>query len=315
MGIESTTLTPAPVKAPRKRTTRRTVAIADLHGDLDAFRRILEAAGVIQGDSWRGGATILVQLGDVIDRGPDSVATYAFLGDLQGRARKGKGKVVRLLGNHEVALLEGDYALADFPEPEKLAERIRRDVTESRVQAAFAHGGWLFSHAGAGYPLVQRLRAEMRGGDGEPPRRFSLKRLATHLNAKLRRAVEQKDFTDPIFAVGTARGGKVATGGIFWADYDEEMHAPTRAPRFHQVFGHTPEGYEGARFRVAGDGRRINIDIGIMDDYGGNLGYLEVRGREAIAHYLTGDGEEVVHLGEAPAARETVPVSALEKRG
>ena len=55
------------------------------------------------------------------------------------------------------------------------------------------------------------------------------------------------------------------------------MKAPARAPRVHQVFGHTPEGYKGATFRRTSDGRRINIDIGIVEDHGGNLGYLETR--------------------------------------
>jgi hypothetical protein len=291
--------------APRT-TPLRTVVLGDLHGSLDAFRTILTRAGLLEDDSWRGGRTILVQTGDVIDRGPDSIATYEFLADLQVRARKGKGKVVRLVGNHEVALLEGYFDMADFPEPERLAERIRQDVLEGRVQAAFAHAGWLFSHAGVHYNLLQRLRTEMQG-NGETRKRFTPRRLAAHLNGRFKTAVATGDFADPIFAVGHARGGDDPTGGIFWADYDEELEAPARAPRFHQVFGHTPEGYTGARFRRTSDFRRINIDIGIAENYGGNLGYLEIRGREAIAHYLTDGGEETESLGSAPLAHPPRP--------
>ncbi len=295
--------------APR-RDPLRTVVLGDLHGSLDAFRAILGHAGLLEGDSWRGGRAILVQLGDVIDRGPDSIATYEFLADLQVRARKGKGRVVRLLGNHEVALLEGYFQLADFPEPEKLAARIRADALEGRVQAAFAHAGWLFTHAGVHYDLLLSLRAAMQSGEGRM--RFSLTRLAAHLNAAFRRAVENGDYTDPIFKVGEARGGDHATGGIFWSDFDEEMLAPARAPRIHQVFGHTPEGYEGARFRRTSDGRRINIDIGIAEQYGGNLGYLEIRGREAFAHYLAEGGEQVEPMGSAPLARARRALRATE---
>lgn len=282
----------------------RTVVLGDLHGSLKAFRTILLRAGLIEGDSWRGGHSILVQLGDVIDRGPDSVKTYEFLADLQVRARKGKGRVVRLLGNHEVSLLEGIYDLTDFPDPESLARRIRSDVIEGRVQAAYAHAGWLFTHAGVHMNLLQLLRAEMKSAQGIK-HRFTPPRLAAHLNARLRHAVEVEEFTDPIFAVGHARGGEEDTGGIFWADFDRELEAPARAPRLHQVFGHTPEGYEGARFRKTSDGRRINIDIGIAEDYGGNLGYLEIRDREAMAHYLHGEAEEVERLGTAPLARRS----------
>ena len=284
-----------------RRSPVRTVVLGDLHGSLDAFHRILTRAGLLEGSSWRGGRTILVQLGDVIDRGPQSLETYEFLADLQGRAAKGRGRVVRLLGNHEVSLLEGDFQFADFPAPDALARRIRRDVLEGRVQAAYAHAGWLFTHAGLHCDLLLKLQADLRRE--APGRRFSLPRLAERINRALRAAVETGDFSDPIFSVGEARGGDRRRGGIFWADYDEEMSAPARVPRIHQVFGHTPEGRTGARFRRTSDGRRINIDIGIADDYGGNLGYLEIQGREAIAHYLAGENEETESLGSAPRAR------------
>lgn len=287
----------------------RTIVLGDLHGSLAAFRAILTRAGVLEDDSWRGGRTILVQLGDVIDRGPDSIATYEFLADLQLRARKGKGRVVRLLGNHELALLEGYFDFADFPDPAALAERLRADVLEGRVEAAYAHAGWLFTHAGLHYNLLVKLRAEMTVGEGKP-RRFTPTRLAAELNRRLRAGVEAGDYSDPIFAVGEARGGAHDTGGIFWADFEHEMDTPRRAPRFHQVFGHTPEGYVGAKFRRTDDGRRINIDIGIAEDYGGNLGYLEILGREAIAHYLAPDGEETESLGSAPLARRRRPAAA-----
>jgi len=298
--------TPTPARR-RKAPPRRTIAVGDLHGDLNAFRKILTHEDLLDGDSWRGGRKILVQTGDVIDRGPASLATFKFLGDLQVRASKGQGKVVRLAGNHEVMLLEGDFSLTDFSAADKVADKLREEVLTGRVQAAFSYGGWLFTHAGVSHSLQSRLRAEMRA-ETERPRRFTLKRLAEHLNRKLVRAVETGCYDDPIFAVGEARGGlKDSGGGIFWADFDDELHAPPRAPRFHQVFGHTPEGYSGAQFRKTSDGRRINIDIGITDDYGGNLGYLAIEGREAVAHYLTPEGEEIQFLGEA--VRPPAPVA------
>jgi hypothetical protein len=269
------------------------VVLGDLHGSLVAFRTILARAGLVEGESWRGGRAILVQLGDVIDRGPDSIETYAYLADLQGRAKKGKGRVVRLLGNHEVSLLEGDFSLADFPEPETLAARIREDVLARRVQAAYSHAGWFFTHAGVHHGLLQRLRTEMG-------KRFTLLRLAEHLNQKLVTAAETGSYSDQIFAVGVGRGGEDDRGGIFWADFDLEMVSPRRAPTMHQVFGHTPEGYEGARFRASTDGRRINVDIGIAETYGGNLGYLEIAGREAVAHYIEDGVEQVESMGVAP---------------
>ena len=47
----------------------RVVAIGDLHGDIDACLRTLWYADLIDGvGNWRGGNTVVVQLGDQIDR-------------------------------------------------------------------------------------------------------------------------------------------------------------------------------------------------------------------------------------------------------
>ncbi|MBT8427928.1 MAG: hypothetical protein KJO02_07850, partial [Erythrobacter sp.] len=52
----------------------RIVAIGDLHGDYEAYHDIALTAGMIDEDGdWAGGDTVLVQLGDVTDRGPDSL--------------------------------------------------------------------------------------------------------------------------------------------------------------------------------------------------------------------------------------------------
>ncbi|MEO7564716.1 MAG: metallophosphoesterase, partial [Sphingomicrobium sp.] len=51
---------------------------------------------------------ILVQLGDITDRGPDSLKIIRNLQQLQKEAPKTGGKVVILLGNHEAMNLTGD---------------------------------------------------------------------------------------------------------------------------------------------------------------------------------------------------------------
>ena len=51
----------------------RVVAVADIHGAYDAFERILKQAGVLDESlGWSGGATHLVIVGDVLDRGAGS---------------------------------------------------------------------------------------------------------------------------------------------------------------------------------------------------------------------------------------------------
>src|SRR5689334_1922490 len=54
-------------------TTDTVVAVGDIHGAFDNFVAILRSAQVIDNrNKWIGRRTVLVQTGDVLDRGPDS---------------------------------------------------------------------------------------------------------------------------------------------------------------------------------------------------------------------------------------------------
>jgi hypothetical protein len=88
---------------------QRIVAIGDVHGDLTDFVSILRKTGLINDkSSWIGGGTVLVQVGDVVDRGPKSRECLDLLMALERQARRQKGKVIALLGNHEVMAMMGD---------------------------------------------------------------------------------------------------------------------------------------------------------------------------------------------------------------
>jgi hypothetical protein len=87
----------------------RIVAVGDLHGDYAAWRDIAGAAGVIgPRGQWTGGRTTLVQVGDVVDRGPDSLKIIRDLMRLQKDAPKQGGRVIVLVGNHEAMNITGD---------------------------------------------------------------------------------------------------------------------------------------------------------------------------------------------------------------
>jgi hypothetical protein len=87
----------------------RIVAVGDVHGAYDRFVEILRAADLIDGRlRWVGGRTHLVQLGDVVDRGSDSLKVLDLLEGLQREAQRAGGAVHQLLGNHEVMRMLGD---------------------------------------------------------------------------------------------------------------------------------------------------------------------------------------------------------------
>ncbi len=87
----------------------RIVAVGDLHGDHDAWIAIARSAGLINRQGkWTGGRAIFVQLGDVVDREPDSLKIIRDLMRLQREAARQGGRVVTLVGNHEAMNMTND---------------------------------------------------------------------------------------------------------------------------------------------------------------------------------------------------------------
>lgn len=87
----------------------RVIAIGDLHGDYTAYETVMRRAGLIdETGSWSGGATILVQNGDIAGRGPNSLQIMRDLIALQPQADAAGGRIVVLVGNHEAMQMTGD---------------------------------------------------------------------------------------------------------------------------------------------------------------------------------------------------------------
>lgn len=85
------------------------IAVGDLHGDFAAWQTITRAAGLTDASGhWAAGKTILVQMGDITDREPDSLKIIRNLQQLEREAPRKGGKVVVVLGNHEAMNLLGD---------------------------------------------------------------------------------------------------------------------------------------------------------------------------------------------------------------
>jgi hypothetical protein len=86
------------------------IAIGDVHGDLDALVRILLGAQLVdQEGHWAGRDTELVLMGDLNDRGPESVNVMDFVMAIQGEALATGGVVHALLGNHELLAARQDH--------------------------------------------------------------------------------------------------------------------------------------------------------------------------------------------------------------
>jgi hypothetical protein len=92
-----------------QRTASRIVAIGDIHGEIDGFKRILTAAGLADANGkWTGGRAQLIQTGDYTDRGKGTRGVLDLLMALEPQAKNAGGRAFALLGNHEVMNLIGD---------------------------------------------------------------------------------------------------------------------------------------------------------------------------------------------------------------
>ena len=182
----------------------RVVAIGDLHGDLQATRQALRMAGAIDAaDRWIGGELVLVQTGDILDRGDEEEEIFSLFDDLKTQAEAAGGAVHVLNGNHELmnAYLDfrdvTDSALSSFgsgieadPPDSLLAsvdpgERARaavfrpgRPVAQELASrptglvvgtSLFVHGGILPEHAEMGLDEMNRsIQAWLRNDDPQP---------------------------------------------------------------------------------------------------------------------------------------------------
>jgi hypothetical protein len=123
----------------------RIVAVGDLHGDFSAWRDIVRAAKLVDGDGhWTGGDTLLLQTGDVVDRGPNSLKIIQDLMRLQEEAARAHGQVIAMVGNHEAMNLTGDLrnvSAADYAGYADSRSALRREnvynSNKTAIEAAY----------------------------------------------------------------------------------------------------------------------------------------------------------------------------------
>lgn len=140
------------------------LAISDVHGMRPALDALLKGAGVVDSSGrWAAGNSLLIVVGDSIDKGPQSLEVLDEWIALSAQAAAAGGRVVHTLGNHEAEFL------ADPNDSRKAAELYAEleakgipvsDLTDpskpygkflAGMPLAARVGRWLFCHAGL-YP-------------------------------------------------------------------------------------------------------------------------------------------------------------------
>lgn len=120
------------------------IAIGDVHGDFDDFCAILKHAGLVDEQlHWHGGRATLVQTGDMLDRGPKSRQALDLLASLESESAQAGGRVVALIGNHEMMGLMGDLR---YVSPQDYASFSDAQSEDLRKKSYKQYASWRDAH-------------------------------------------------------------------------------------------------------------------------------------------------------------------------
>lgn len=227
----------------------RVAVIGDVAGHVDELRAELRRLGADRGTGRLPDDLMVVQVGDLVHRGPASDAVVALV---DGYLTHQPAQWVQLVGNHEAHYLRDPV----FDWPERIADRSRDTLRRwwaagQMLAATWVHDGaegFLITHAG--------VTADFwRGTLGAPS---SAERAAITINSLI--------GTDDsaLFRAGTMlhRRRRARGAGPLWAATAVELlpgWLATTLP-FSQVHGHDSVfDWQQRRFRAAGDVARLTV--------------------------------------------------------
>ena len=121
---------------------QKLVAISDIEGEFGAFRKLLQATGVINKNlDWRFGKGHLVLTGDFFDRGNMVTEVLWLIYKLEWEAYEAGGQVHFILGNHETMNLQGDlrYVHPKYKQSAELMDKQLIDLYSGQTEL----GQWL----------------------------------------------------------------------------------------------------------------------------------------------------------------------------
>ncbi|KAJ3075145.1 hypothetical protein HDU98_009099 [Podochytrium sp. JEL0797] len=244
---------------------------------------------------WSAGPNAaLVHTGDVVDRGPDTIALFQLMQRLHNESLTQGHDVFPLLGNHEIMNLSGDLRYVTEEDYGSFGGRVKR-------HAAWSEDGWigkLLLNTLSNVTVAVEGTVFVHGGI--TPEWAALG--VDGLNERVRRSMAGKKWREPVF------GGD----GPFWyRGYAMEREAVVcgvlrKALKLlgvkRMVVGHTPQ-YETGEILSRCDGQVFVIDVGISSAYGANCAALEIVGDTITALYcVPGKPDEARRVDMTPPA-------------
>ena len=113
---------PGVVVIPNPQIYSQVFAVSDAYGHYDNLVHLLKTAGILSTNlKWSAGNSLLIVVGNSIDKGPQSLEVLALWKDMQQQAAKSKGRVIVLMGSHEGDLLAHIADPYDYPDVNKFS--------------------------------------------------------------------------------------------------------------------------------------------------------------------------------------------------
>jgi len=270
---------------------KRIIAIGDIHGDFDALLASLYDGKVIDDKGrWIGGKTIVVQVGDILDKGgrgkedetlleDDSEwRIICYLEELQKMAINEGGNICLLVGNHEMMNFHGDFRYTTKATQEYFGgEEGRREAFKPggvifqklacMMNGIVKVGSWVFVHAG----LVPEVLSDYNDSNG-------LKRLNTDLrefllgnidenNEKYNKLMNLFSNSDGFLWTRAFGGDDVDCGLLNKALSMELLKIPGGSNHTSGlIVGHTPEMHKNITGKC--DNKLFAIDRGMSKAFG-----------------------------------------------
>jgi hypothetical protein len=262
----------------------RLVAIGDLHGDVTATRAALRLAGAIDSlDTWIGGDLVIVQTGDILDRGDEEEATFRMFEKLSEQAEAAGGAVHLLNGNHELMnayhdyryVTEGGYAdFEDVTVVEAVDSLLASLEPNQRARAQALRPGGEFARllAEQNTFLIVGSTLFVHGSVLPDHVDHGLDRMNGEIQAWLRDEAPQPEWV---------RGDRSPVWNRLYSDKPDLAACDTLVSVLDRleveriVVGHT---VQTAGITSYCGGRVWCIDVGMSAHYGGRPEVLEIRG-------------------------------------
>ncbi|KAG0220133.1 hypothetical protein BGX31_011077 [Mortierella sp. GBA43] len=219
---------------------------------------------------WSGGRATLVQTGDIVDRGPDTIALYHLFDKLRSQAKAAGGKIINLYGNHEVMNIGHDLRYVTREDFDSFGG------PQKRSEAWDVKTGWLGSVIFRNFNITYAHHGHSVFSHGDMMPEWARLGVDT-LNHMAQEAIWTEDYHAPIFR---------STGPIWSRDHATEQGGLEAAcRRIDQVkkalgvkrliSGHTPQ-YDTGKVLSICNGSYLVIDVGISNYYGAHLAALEI---------------------------------------